>query len=188
MATVQGVRTAARAPAAAGRVLLGTLALAASARLALPLAPVPVTGQTLAVLLVGVLLGRRDGTVSVLSYLAAGAAGLPVFTAGGGLAYLLGPTGGYLLGFLPAVWLAGELAERGWTARPGSCLLLMALSLGAVFACGLAWLSLYVPAGRLLGAGLLPFLPGEALKMVLAALIVCRRRRPRCPRWPAMAT
>jgi biotin transport system substrate-specific component len=152
-------------------ILYGAAAVALSARISVPLAPVPVTAQTLAVLLVGALLGPVRGTLSVLTYLLAGIAQLPVFAGGGGPLYLVGPTGGYLLGFLPAAYVTGTLVRRGRIA--------LALLAGdtVIFAVGLAWLAAYVGGARaLLAAGLLPFLPGEAVKVAVAGLI-CQARR-----------
>ena len=162
-------------------VLAGAAALALSARIQLPLAwtPVPITAQTLAVLLAGALLGPVGGTLSVLAYLLAGAAGAPVFASGGGAGYLIGPTGGYLLGFVPAAYLVGALLGRG---PGGSAWAIPAAMLAAdavVFVFGLAWLGLYVPLGALPLAGLVPFLPGEALKIALASLAVGRLSKRR---------
>lgn len=139
----------------------------------MPLAPVPVTAQTLAVLLVGALLGPTRGTLSILTYLLAGIAHLPVFAGGCGPLYLFGPTGGYLLGFLPAVYVTGALVRRRRIA--------LALLAGdaVIFAVGLAWLATYIPNARaLLAAGLLPFLPGEAVKIAIAGLVLTRRGGP----------
>ncbi|UCG44435.1 MAG: biotin transporter BioY [candidate division WOR-3 bacterium] len=158
-----------------GLVVGGSLFIALSARLTVPLpfSPVPLTGQTMAVLLVGAVLGARRGSLTVLLYLLQGAAGLPVFAAGGaGLGWLLGPTGGYLLGFLPAAALAGLLSERGWDRRVGPTLLLMLAGNVLIYVFGLAGLARFVPAHRLLAAGLLPFLPGDAVKAVGAALLL----------------
>ena len=157
-------------------VLLATAALAVSARIALPLFPVPVTAQTLAVLLVGALLGPRLGTLSVLNYLAIGAMGAPVFAMGSGLLYMAGPTGGYLIGFIPAAWLAGVLVPR-WSERPGGLAAALAIPTAVIFAFGLAWLSVFVPTGKLLMAGLVPFLPGAVLKIAAAALVIRLHRR-----------
>ena len=157
-------------------VVGGAALMALSSRAVLPLAPVPVTAQTFAVLLLAGLLGRQMAVSSVLTFLAAGAMGVPVFAHGGGLAYLLGPTGGYLLGFLPAAWIVGHLAEKGWRRRPLRCVLMLLLGDAVLFAFGLAWLSALIPAGGLLRAGLLPFIPGEAVKIALAGLILSRRR------------
>jgi len=160
----------------AALVVGGAALMALSSRAVLPLAPVPVTAQTFAVLLLAGLLGRQMAVSSVLTFLAAGAMGLPLFAHGGGLGYLLGPTGGYLLGFLPAAWIVGGLAEKGWHRRPVRCVLMLLLGDAALFAFGLAWLSALIPASGLLWAGLLPFIPGEAAKIALAALVLSRRR------------
>src|SRR5689334_20832837 len=120
-----------------GLTLVGSALIALSARVAIPLpfSPVPVTGQTFAVLLVGAALGRRRGAAAVIAYLAEGAAGLPVFAGpNAGPAVLLGPTGGYLFGFIPGAWLCGLLAERGWDRRVGTTILSMILGNVAIFA------------------------------------------------------
>ena len=160
------------------RVLAGAALLTVSARIALPAAPVPITAQTLAVMLLGALLGPHRGTLSVLTYLAVGAAGAPVFAAGGGLPYLLGPTGGYLLGFVPAAWLAGAMIGRARTFRPVLTVAAFTLSAAVIFAVGLDQLRMYVSSRReLLMLGLVRFLPGEVLKITLASLVVARLRR-----------
>ena len=153
-------------------VLAGSalIALAAQIRFVLPFTPVPVTGQTFAVLLVAAALGRL-GLASVIAYLVEGAAGLPVFAGGGsGLATMVGPTGGYLIGFALAAAVVGSAAERGWDRHLVTALAAMFLGEVAIYACGLAWLARFVPAERLLDAGLIPFIPGDLFKMVLAAL------------------
>jgi len=146
-------------------VLGGSLLVALSAQVAFPLpfSPVPVTAQTLAVLLVGALLGGVRGGVSLLLYLGQGVAGLPVFAAGGaGVAYFLGPTGGYLLGFVAGATLTGLLAERGWDRRIATTLMAMLLGIAAIYATGLAWLALFAVTDNVLAAGLYPFMPGAA--------------------------
>jgi biotin transporter BioY len=158
----------------AALVVGSSLLVALCARLAvqLPFSPVPITGQTLAVLLVGALLGSRRGALSMALYLAEGMAGLPVFAASSpitGPARLMGPTGGYLVGFMLAAFLTGWLAERGWDRRVGSCLLAMAIGNAAIYLCGLIWLAGFVPSNVLLEVGLLPFLPGDLAKLALAA-------------------
>jgi biotin transport system substrate-specific component len=149
------------------------LALTARITVPLPFTPVPVTGQTLGVLLVGALYGPRRGALAVVAYLLEGIAGLPVFSAGrSGLPFLLGPTGGYLIGFVPAAAVAGML---GHGARP-AWLRLAGLLLASVvvYVFGAPWLA--IVAGRdLAGAisvGVLPFLPGDVLKAGLAAGVV----------------
>jgi biotin transport system substrate-specific component len=161
----------------AARVLLGSLLVALCAQISIPLYPVPITGQTLAVLLAGALLGWRLGALAMLAYLAEGLAGLPVFAGGlsawspspAGVPVILGPTLGYLVGFVPAAALVGWLAERGWDRHILLTALAMALGNLVIYAVGLAGLARFVPPGGLLSAGLLPFLPGDALKIALAA-------------------
>lgn len=146
-------------------------ALAAQAAVPVPWSPVPITGQTFAVLLSGAVLGARRAALAQVLYLAEGALGLPVFAAGGaGVAKLVGPTGGYLLAFPVAAALTGALAERGWDRRFLSMLAAMLVASGVIFALGLAVLAAFVPADRLLAAGLVPFLPGDLVKAALAAL------------------
>jgi biotin transport system substrate-specific component len=149
------------------------LALSAQLVLRLPFSPVPITAQTLAVLLAGALLGSRRGALTVAAYLAEGAAGLPVFAGGAaGPLYMLGPTGGYLLGFVLAAFLAGWLAERGWDRRAVTTLAAMVLGSLAIYLCGVAWLAAWLGLPRALAAGLVPFLPGDLLKILLAALLL----------------
>jgi biotin transport system substrate-specific component len=155
-------------------LVAGSIFLALTARISVPLpfTPVPVTGQTLGVLLIGALYGPRRGALAVLAYLAEGVAGVPVFAGGlSGLMVLLGPTGGYLVGFVPAAAIAGWLASSG---RPlGLRIAGMVLATAVVYVVGVPWLA--VVAGISLGAavalGLVPFLAGDALKAVLAASV-----------------
>jgi biotin transport system substrate-specific component len=153
-------------------VLAGSalIALAAQVRIPLPFSPVPVTGQTFAVLLVAAALGRL-GLWSVIAYLIEGAAGLPVFAGGTfGVAMIVGPTGGYLIGFALAAAIVGSAAERGWDRHLATALAAMLLGEVAIYACGLAWLARFPLPVPLLDAGLVPFIPGDLVKMVLAAL------------------
>lgn len=146
-------------------------ALAAQVAVPVPWSPVPITGQTFAVLLSGAVLGTRRGLLAQCLYLAEGALGLPVFAGGGaGAATLVGPTGGYLFAFPLAAGLTGALAERGWDRRFATMLAAMLLASGVIFAFGLVVLAGFVPGDRLLAAGLLPFLPGDLVKSTLAAL------------------
>lgn len=156
-------------------VIAGSLLVALLAQFAVPLpfSPVPVTGQTLAVLMVGMLLGSRRGSLALLTYLAEGAMGLPVLAGGAaGLARLTGPTGGYLIGFVAAASLVGWLAERGWDRRPGTTLLAMLLGNAVIYVCGLPWLAHFVGVERVLSLGLLPFLPGDLGKALLAMALL----------------
>ena len=160
----------------AALVLGGSLVIALSAQVAiqLPFSPVPITGQTLAVLLVGALLGSRRGALAVLAYIAEGFAGLPVFAGGAaGLARLFGPTGGYLVGFVAAAFLVGWLAERGWDRRFGTTLAAMTLGNLVIYGVGAVWLAVFVGGlSRAWSLGVLPFLPGDAIKIVLAAVLL----------------
>ena len=158
----------------AALALGGSLALALSAKVSAPFFPVPITAQTLVVLLLGALLGARRGAMAVLAYLAEGASGLPVFAGGmAGPLYMAGPTGGYLVGFVGAAWLTGRLAEYGWDRRTGTTVLAMLAGDAVLFAAGVAWLSLwcgFIGTKGALAVGLWIFLPGEALKIAAAAL------------------
>ena len=148
-------------------------ALCAQIHLPLPFTPVPLTGQTFAVLLTGALLGSRWGAISMAMYLAEGALGLPFFAgAAGGAALFLGPTGGYLLGFVPGAWLAGRLAERGWDRSPWKAAAMMLAGSLVIFAFGLAGLARFVPSSRLLALGLFPFVPGDLFKACFSAAVL----------------
>ncbi|MGQ9716147.1 MAG: biotin transporter BioY [Anaerolineae bacterium] len=147
------------------------MALMAQITVRLPFTPVPITGQTFGVLLTGALLGSRRGALSGMLYLLAGGLGLPVFAGGaGGPERLLGPTGGYLLGFVAAAWITGYLCERGWDRRVLSAVLAMGIGNGVIYLFGLPWLACFVGPERVLIAGLWPFIPGDLIKIAMAAL------------------
>ena len=143
----------------------------AQVRIPLPFTPVPLTGQTFAVLLVGAVLGSRRGAASLLFYLILGSFGLPFFAGGAsGLAYLMGPTGGYLVGFVAAASLVGLLAGRGLDRRvPGALLAFLAGEI-VIYLFGVAWLSVFLGIQRAIAVGLVPFLVGDAIKLVAAGL------------------
>ena len=146
-------------------------AMAAQLEIRLPWTPVPITGQTFAVLLSGAVLGARRAFLAQALYLGCGAAGMPVFSGGGfGAQHLIGPTGGYLLAFPFAAALTGALAARGWDRRFLTMAAAMLLGSAVIFACGLAWLSRFMPASGLIAAGFAPFIPGDIVKTTLAAL------------------
>lgn len=154
-------------------VLAGSIltALSAQAVIPLPFSPVPVTGQTFAVLLIGAVLGSRLGALSMLAYLAEGAVGLPVFAGGHGtLLWMLGPTGGYLAGFVAAAYITGWLCERGWDRRLLTALAAMLVGNAAIYALGLPWLAHFVGTGKVVALGLAPFIVGDIAKIVLAGL------------------
>jgi biotin transport system substrate-specific component len=154
-------------------VLAGSLAmgLISQFEIHIPWSPVPVTLQSLGVFLIGAAFGSRRAALTMLAYLAEGAAGMPFFAGGaGGPAHLLGPTGGYLIGFAPAAFVVGWLAERGWDRSPLTAFAANAAGAALLFACGLAQLAFFVPRDTLLAVGLYPFLLGSWLKMAAAAL------------------
>lgn len=153
-------------------VLTGALVIAALAqvRIPLPFTPVPLTLQTLAVLLIGAVLGSRRGAAAVLAYLAGGILGLPFFA--GGQAALLGPTGGYLLGFVLAAFIVGKLAERGLDRSIRTSLLPFLAGEFIILACGSLWLASFVGFSQAITLGVLPFLLGDALKALAAAALL----------------
>ncbi len=157
-------------PAAWGRdallVVAFSLLTAASAQVSihLPFTPVPITGQTFAVLLTGALLGPRLGAAAMVLYLIEGAADLPVFAPGNTLYGL-----GYLIAFPLAAGLVGWLATRGWDRRPGTMLGAMLLGSLVIYAGGVGWLAHFFGLRGALLSGMIPFLPGDAVKALLAA-------------------
>lgn len=154
-------------------MLLGSLFLAACAQFQVPLQPVPITMQTFGVLLLGMAFGSRLGAATVALYLAEGAIGLPVFAElSGGLPVLLGPTGGYLFGFVIAAWLVGALAERGWDRSVHMTALAMLFGNIVLYVPGLIWLGGFVGADQAIALGLAPFWIGDLLKLALAAVLL----------------
>ncbi|HEU5394900.1 MAG TPA: biotin transporter BioY, partial [Candidatus Methylomirabilis sp.] len=149
----------------------GSLLTALCAQIVIPLIPVPITGQTFAVLLIGAALGARRGAAAIGLYVVEGLVGLPVFAGGGaGLARLQGPTGGYLLGFIAAAYLTGTLAERGWDRSVRFAAAAMAAGNVVIYLFGVPWLALFLGWPKAVTAGLLPFIPGDLLKLAAAAL------------------
>lgn len=170
------------------------------AQIALWIGPVPITGQTLAVLLAGAALGAKRGALSQLAYLGEGLLGLPVFAGGlAGPAVLMGPRGGYLLGFVAAAFAVGWLAQRGWDRHPHTTAAAMLAGNVAIYLLGLPWLALALPSiesvdklplvygllnfswlasilplglARTLVVGLLPFVVGDLVKLAIAAAVL----------------
>lgn len=148
-------------------------AAAAQVRFLVPWTPVPYTGQTAAVLLVGTALGPWLGGASMALYLVAGTIGLPVFSNGdSGLQHLVGITGGYLVGFFVAAVVVGALARRAWDRTRLGAALLMATGNLVIYAIGVPVLAIAgeLPLGTALSSGALVFLPWDAAKVVIAAL------------------
>ena len=153
-------------------VLAGSILLAVSAKVQVPFWPVPMTMQTFVVLMLGATLGWRLAGATVLAYLAEGALGLPVFAKGAGLAYLAGPTGGYLLGFLLAAVLVGWLAERGYGRTIITTLLAFLAGEVVIILLGAGWLATFIGTAKAIEAGVVPFLGAEAVKVALACLLL----------------
>ena len=159
---------------------LGTALLTVSAKINLPLPFVPMTLQTLVVLMIGAAYGWRLGTATVIAYLAEGAIGLPVFAGPiGGLAPLLGPTAGYLLGFVVAAFITGWLSERGWDRSVPRLFVAMAIGHIAILGLGFAWLAFGMKLGveKAWLVGLLPFIAGSLVKNALGAALMPAVRR-----------
>jgi biotin transport system substrate-specific component len=154
-----------------GAVVLGTVFLALSSYVQVPMIPVPVTMQTFAVALVGAVYGWRLGGITIIAWLVEGAAGLPVLAGGAsGVQHFLGPTGGYLLAFPVAGALMGWLAERGWNGhRVVLAFLGMLLSNAVCLLLGAAWLAVLIGPERAIMVGVVPFLVGALLKSALGA-------------------
>lgn len=154
-------------------ILGGSLfvALCAQIRIPIPFSPVPITAQTLGVLLVGSLLGSRPGMMSLLLYVLLGGIGMPFFAGGeSGWQYVQGATFGYLLAFPLAAWLTGWLAERGWDRSPVTTMLSMLLGNIVIYTLGVAWLATLIGVQAALLAGLVPFILGDIVKIGLAGV------------------
>ena len=170
-------RTVSRALRLTVLALAGTALLTLSAKIEVPFVPVPLTMQTLVVLAIGMAYGWRLGAATVLLYLAEGASGLPVFAGtperGIGLTYMLGTTGGYLAGFVLAAAFCGWLAERGWGRGVATTALAMLAGNALIYIPGLLWLGTVVGWDKpVLEWGLIPFIPGDLLKLALAVALL----------------
>jgi biotin transporter BioY len=143
-----------------------------SAKLKIEIWPIPITMQTFTVLLSGALLDSKRGAMSQLTYLLMGLAGLPWFSRGGGIQYILSPTFGYILGFVFAAYLVGYLAERGWDRNIKTAILAMLIGNVLIYLPGLLWLIRFVEIKKVLTIGLYPFIFGDLLKILLAGAIL----------------
>ena len=159
--------------------LLGSIILAVSSKIKIPFYPVPMTMQTLAVLVIGVLFGWKLGIATIILYLFEGIIGLPVFAGtpekGIGLIYFTGPTMGYLIGFIPAVFFSGLLRvdfKYNLFVRFILNFALYSFSVSFIYIFGLIWLNNFVQADQLLAFGALPFLPAEILKISILSVVV----------------
>jgi biotin transport system substrate-specific component len=156
-----------------GVVFAGAAVTAIGAQITIPTLPVPITLQTMGVMLCGLTLGARRGALSQLLYLAAGAAGAPVFAAwSGGPARLFGPTGGYLVSFVLIAGLLGWLAERGWDRRVSTCAAALAIAFPLQLFLGTAWLAVYLGWSKAWMAGFVPFIGWEASKGLVVLVLL----------------
>ncbi len=176
LAAVLLPRAAQNLVGAAGLALAGTVLLTISAKVQVPFYPVPMTMQSLVVLCLGAALGARLGAATVGLYLLEGALGLPVFAGtpekGVGLAYMMGPTGGYLVGFVLAAYAVGLLAERGWDRSHVKMFAAMALGHAIIFLFGYVWLAQLIGADRAWSAGVALFMLSTVFKTALGAALI----------------
>ena len=152
----------------AALAIAGAAFITLCARVQVPMWPVPMTMQTFAILLLSLAYGPRLAVGTVALYLAAGSAGLPVFASGGGIAYLLGPTGGYLLGSLAVAGVVGHVASHDGGRSLDRALAAALLGTVLFYLAGASWLASYVGPGQALALGVLPFVAGDVLKALLA--------------------
>ncbi len=157
-------------------VLAGSLLMAAAAKVTVPFYPVPLSMQTFVAIGLGLTLGPARGALAVMIYLGQGAAGLPVFAGsperGIGLAYMAGPTGGYLVGFVVQAVVAGMLAGRRWDRKPAMALAAALVAAASIYPTGLLWLGTVIGFDKpVLEFGLYPFVLGDLVKSMLAALV-----------------
>src|SRR2546425_2096952 len=155
-----------------GLVFAFSLLTALAAQFVIPIGPVPITGQTFAVLLTGALLGSRLGAMAMIAYLIEGASGLPFFAGGtGGLPHLAGPTAGYLIAFPAAAFITGAFAEHGWDRRFLTAAAAMAIGSAVIMLSGWAWFSIIMRTSPTLALfdTIIKFIPGDIIKIALAA-------------------
>ena len=150
--------------------LIGSVFLIISAKVQFPFYPVPMTMQTLVVIMIGMSYGAPLAASTVFLYLFQGAIGLPVFATGGGLAYMMGPTGGYLVGFFLSAILLGLLASNGWGKTWQTTAVAMILGVGVIFTIGVSWLAVFVGFEAAIINGFLPFIYADFLKIIIASL------------------
>jgi biotin transport system substrate-specific component len=156
-------------------VVAFSLLTALAAQIVIPIGPVPITGQTFAVLLTGALLGSRLGAMAIIVYLIEGASGLPFFYGGtSGIPHLLGPTGGYLIAFPAAAFITGAFAEHGWDKRFLTAAASMAIGSAVIMLSGWGWFALITNTPPLAAFKLtvLQFIPGDIVKILLAAAVL----------------
>jgi biotin transport system substrate-specific component len=153
-------------------ILAGSWLVALFAQIEIPMLPVPITGQTFAVLLIGAALGSKRGAAAMIGYIAQGGLGLPFFAGGAsGMGILTGATAGYLLGFVGAAYAVGWLAERGLERSVRTSILPFLVGTVIIYMCGVAWLAVMLGSlSKAIQFGLLPFIAGDLVKLIAAAL------------------
>ena len=159
----------------AGLVIVFSLFIAACAQFSIQIGPVPITGQSFAVLLTGALLGSRLGAAAVIAYLIEGALGLPFFAGGGaGIVRFFGPTGGYLVAFPAAAFITGAFSEYGWDKRYVTAVAAMAIGSAVILLGGLGWFMVVMntPPVAAFKVSVLPFIAGDVIKIALAAAVL----------------
>ena len=160
----------------AGLVIVFSLFIAAAAQFSIQIGPIPITGQSFAVLLTGALLGSRLGAAAVIAYLIEGAVGLPFFSPIGapGILRFFGPTGGYLVAFPAAAFITGAFAEHGWDKRYHTAVAAMAIGSAIIFLGGWAWYAILTntPPVAAFKLAVLPFLAGDVIKIALGAAVL----------------
>lgn len=155
------------------QVSAAVVTIAFLSQIVIPFKPVPFTGQTLGILLTAGLLGRKKGILAVLTYILLGTMGMPFFAGGDfGLARLAGPTGGYLTGFVVSTFLVGYLSDRGLFKDFRSAVICMSAGNIVIYALGTLWLSKFTGWENVLSAGVIPFIPGDIIKIIIAASLV----------------
>lgn len=152
--------------------VIGSLLLWASAKVQVPMWPVPMTFQTFAVVLLGLMYGFRLGGATILLYLSEGALGLPVFAGGGGISYMFGTTGGYLFGFLLCFLFCGFMADRGFGKNFLSILLVSFIGMFIIYFFGVLWLSSFIGFDAAIMLGVFPFIFGDFIKCILCGLFL----------------
>ena len=153
-------------------VFLGSLLLIASAKIKVPLYPVPMTLQPMAVLIIAMLFGRNLATLTVGLYIFKGIIGLPVFAYGGGLMYLMGPTGGFILGFFASAIIIGYLADRGWGKKFSLSIISMLIGMVIIYTLGIFQLAFLNGFNYALLKGFYPFLLGDFYKLILLGIVI----------------
>ncbi|MBP9673674.1 MAG: biotin transporter BioY [Bacteriovoracaceae bacterium] len=154
-------------------ILFGSLFIALTAQITVPFFPVPFTGQTLSILLIGASFGSKRGALTVIAYLLEGSMGLPFFAGGAvGFVHLIGPTGGYLLGFILSAYVMGLLSEKGFDQKFKTAIPLFLIGQICIYTLGLTWLSHFVGFENVFKVGFFPFVLGEIIKTTLAVILL----------------